>query len=250
MDPNIKKILKTRLYKNRGYILIDEQISMPGNPIMIMKSAYSWPDLYYIGNSKDAYGLWKKRGIIEFYPIHNYEPIKELPLKKKVKKTLINGNHLQLKSGNTCLMGWSEREQKWYGWARAICGFEPGSRVKKGDIAYEPANKEDFIEDTLRFWDFNRDGSWVRPDWWGTDEQENVSKKVLDKLEIDVYDKNKDFEGLGMYFEYTTYVLDDRKTFGSEHFVPYPEKWGKGEWTAMTMEDAREMACDFAEGCS
>ena len=30
----------------------------------------------------------------------------------------------------------------------------------------------------------------------------------------------------------------------------YNEKFGKGEWAAETLEDAREMACDFAEGVS
>jgi hypothetical protein len=245
------KILNYRVYKNRGYVIVDEEIKATlGAESLTMKSAYSWPDLYYIGNSVTAYRLWKKRGIVKFYPICDYEPIKELPLKNKVKKTLINGNYLQLKNGNTCLMGWSEREQKWYGWARAIWGFEIGSKVEKGNIAYKPANKEDFIEDTLRFWDFNRDGSWARPDWWGTDKQENVTNKTLDKLEIDVYDKSGGYENIGMYFEYTTYVLDDRETFQSQHFYEYPSEWGKGEWVAKTMEDAKEMARDFAEGCA
>lgn len=30
-------------------------------------------------------------------------------------------------------------------------------------------------------------------------------------------------------------------------FIPFPEKWGKGEWTAKTLEDAKQMAIDFAE---
>ena len=33
-------------------------------------------------------------------------------------------------------------------------------------------------------------------------------------------------------------------------FNPYPDSWGRGEWTAQTLEDARQMACDFAEGVS
>ena len=245
------KILNYRIYKNRGYIIVDEEINtMSGTESLIMKSAYSWPDLYYIGNSVSAYRLWKKRGITQFYPIYNYEPSKELSLQDKAKRLLIDGNYLQLKNDSTCLIGWSEREQKWYGWARAICGSGIGSKVKKGDIAYKPANKEDFIEDTLKFWDFNRDGSWARPDWWGTNEQENVTNKILDKLEIDVYDINSDYENLGMYFEYTTYVLDDRKKFKSRHFYEYPSKWGKGEWVAKTLEDAKKMAKDFAKGCA
>lgn len=31
----------------------------------------------------------------------------------------------------------------------------------------------------------------------------------------------------------------------------YPlEEWGRGEWTAETLEDAKQMAIDFAEGVS
>lgn len=34
-------------------------------------------------------------------------------------------------------IGFSEKEQKWYGWShRAIYGFGIGSKVKKGDCAY------------------------------------------------------------------------------------------------------------------
>jgi hypothetical protein len=37
-------------------------------------------------------------------------------------------------------------------------------------------------------------------------------------------------------------------TSGSFH--PYPEEWGKGEWTAETTADAKQMAVDFASGVS
>lgn len=35
-------------------------------------------------------------------------------------------------------IGFSEKEQKWYGWShRAIYGFGIGSKVKKGDCGYK-----------------------------------------------------------------------------------------------------------------
>lgn len=35
-------------------------------------------------------------------------------------------------------LGWSEKEQKWYGWShRAIYGFKVGDKVKEGDVAAE-----------------------------------------------------------------------------------------------------------------
>ena len=37
-------------------------------------------------------------------------------------------------------------------------------------------------------------------------------------------------------------VIDER--------AKYPEKWGKGKWTAKTIEDAKQMAIDFARSVS
>ena len=31
---------------------------------------------------------------------------------------------------------------------------------------------------------------------------------------------------------------------------PWPARWGRGEWTARTLDDARQMAVDFAAGVS
>jgi hypothetical protein len=33
----------------------------------------------------------------------------------------------------------------------------------------------------------------------------------------------------------------------SKEFFPFPKVWGRGEWTAKTLEDAKQMAIDFAE---
>ena len=33
-------------------------------------------------------------------------------------------------------------------------------------------------------------------------------------------------------------------------FSEYPQKWGKGEWVAKTIEDAKQMAIDFARSVS
>ena len=66
-------------------------------------------------------------------------------------------------NGNTACYGFSEKEQKWYGWShRAIYGFEIGSEVKKGDCAYVPYDKDDFLEDMVRFWNDEYRGNF---DW-------------------------------------------------------------------------------------
>jgi len=241
-------ILSTRLYKSKGYIIIDEQWEDMPPPHITMKSAYSWPDLYYIGNSKTAFRLNKRHGICEFYPHReeDYVPVREIPLLEKAKKLLLGQNTLELKRSPCCLTGWSEREQKWYAWARALHGFSIGSQVKKGDIAYSPANKQDFIENTANFWGFTLDGKSTRE----YIEEDNIIQERLDSLEIDVPDPRNEQQGLGVLLKSTTFVKDNRQQLQFTHWEGFPEKYGKGEWTAETLEDAKQMARDFAEGCA
>lgn len=93
--------------------------------IVIMNVAYT-PNGGYIGNTKTADFLCRKRGI---------------------KPETIDGHKV-------CSIGFCIREQKWYGWShRAIFGFGIRSKVRKDDCAYVPANKEDFRLNCLRFWD-------------------------------------------------------------------------------------------------
>lgn len=33
-------------------------------------------------------------------------------------------------------------------------------------------------------------------------------------------------------------------------FSEYPKKWGRGEWTAKTLDDAKQMAIDFSQNIS
>ena len=135
----------------------------------------------------------------------------------------------------TCCIGFNPIEQKWYGWShRAIFGFGIGSECKKGSCGFEPSNKEDFKEDCLRFWgDLDMDGD---------------THKTKPTAREEVQDGK-----LGIYVEYT---YDDKvpneqmRGQVSGMFSEYPEKWGKGEWVAKTIEDAKQMAIDFARSVS
>lgn len=41
-----------------------------------------------------------------------------------------------------CSIGYSPVYRKWYGWShRAIFGFKPGSRIKKGDCGFVPRHR-------------------------------------------------------------------------------------------------------------
>lgn len=48
-------------------------------------------------------------------------------------------------SDNTCSIGYSPKENKWYGWShRAICGFTIGDVVKEGDLTTTSGYVEEY----------------------------------------------------------------------------------------------------------
>jgi hypothetical protein len=119
-----RKIISKRVYK-AGYEIRTEDVWDFGceKPIR-MKSAYT-PNGDYIGDSKTAFCLCKKRGIVP---------------------------ELAQESNNVCSIGLSEREQKWYGWShRAIYGFSIDSKVELGDCGYVPDNVVE-LADRYREW--------------------------------------------------------------------------------------------------
>lgn len=130
---------------------------------------------------------------------------------------------------NVCSIGFCDKEQKWYGWShRAIFGFGIGSKTKKGDCAYMPSDEQDFLDDCVRFWDDDH-------------HTETNGKKATED---------------GMKGVYVAWTYDDavknEKLRGTIDgiFTPYPDEFGKGEWTAETLSDAKQMAVDFAESVS
>lgn len=130
---------------------------------------------------------------------------------------------------NVCSIGFCETEQKWYGWShRAIYGFGVGSTVNPGDCGYVPKDKEDFRLDCLRFWDDEHHAkTWAVGDERGPDGESGV----LTSWRYDKRVSNKEKRG---------------KIGGI--FTSYPETFGRGAWTAKSLDDAKQMAIDFAEG--
>ena len=135
---------------------------------------------------------------------------------------------------NTCCIGFNPIEKKWYGWShRAIFGFGIGSECKKGDCHYEPSNKEDFKEDCLRF-------------WGDTDMYETYKTNPI-------AEEGEQDGKLGVWVRYTyndKVPNEEMRGQISGVFCEYPEKYGKGEWVAETIEDAKQMAIDFARNIS
>lgn len=126
-------------------------------------------------------------------------------------------------------IGFSPKDNKWYGWShRAIYGFSIGSECRKGMCHYVPANIHEAEEDAVRFYS-------------------------------DKYHKNVRCAGINaspnkscfiINWEYTDDTPNEklRGTIGGTEV--YIGKFGKGEWIAKTMADAKQMAIDFCEGVS
>lgn len=127
-------------------------------------------------------------------------------------------------------IGFCEQDQKWYGWShRAICGFGIGSKVSKGDCAYVPTDWDDLIEDAILFWtsEYKKDVRGFRSE----DDEGNPCVRVRWNYRSDVPSEKL------------------RTRSGAALMYP-PEEWGRGEWTAKTLDDAKQMAIDFAEDVS
>jgi len=124
-------------------------------------------------------------------------------------------------------VGFSPKDNKWYGWShRAIYGFEVGSECKKGDCHYRASNEEDEIKRAIEFW---------------SDEHHKytIAEKVK---EGEIY----------VEWEYLPTVPNKKlhNEIGGVTWTYDPNNFGRGEWTAKTMADAKKMAIDFNEGVS
>lgn len=119
-----REVLSVRNYK-AGYQVRTERVEMEDCPTITMKVAYT-PDGAYIGHSPWAYRLCKLRGI-----------------KPEISPAL------QCEDGSgVCSIGFSEREQKWYGWShRAMFGFGIGDVVKEGDCCTSSGWIDEYLEE-------------------------------------------------------------------------------------------------------
>jgi len=129
---------------------------------------------------------------------------------------------LASKDNSVCSIGYSAGYRKWYGWShRAFFGFNVGSTCRLGDCHYQASNPKEFAAQTIEFW-FD----------------ENIHEKITYKMHNDhiILD----------------YVLKEnvKSSVYRDNRHDFPKTWGRGEWVARTMDDAKQMAIDFAEGVS
>ena len=112
-------------------------------------------------------------------------------------------------------IGFNPEKQQWFGWLNnAIAGFGIGSTVKLGDLAYQVKNKDKFLEHIVLYWKAKYDCDDV--------EGRHEKKGVLGTIE------HEEGETISV-------------------FKDYPKKYGRGEWTARTLSDAKQMAIDFTD---
>lgn len=128
-----------------------------------------------------------------------------------------------------CSIGFCEKEQKWYGWShRAWYGFGIGSVTKEGHCGYQAPTKESYGRNMMNFF--------------------------CDRYLDPAFKDSVSADGVKGVLLSATYPSDtpNEKLRGTqyENFQPYPERFGRGEWVAETLEDAKQMAADFAEGVS
>lgn len=129
-----------------------------------------------------------------------------------------------------CSVGFCEKEQKWYGWShRAMFGFGVGSVIKRGDCAYQAPTAEAFGQRMLEFFCDNE------KDYLNRSHRPSVNSDGVRGVVIEATYSN---------------TIPNEKLHGQkyEQFWPYPESFGRGEWVVETLEDARQAACDFADG--
>jgi hypothetical protein len=116
-------------------------------------------------------------------------------------------------------IGFNKKEQKWYGWShRALFGFSIGSEVKKGDCAYTPSTPQELFDDVTQITkdDDGFEFQWLKP--------ENV-EIITNGLRI-----------------------REEMTQPPDYF--WEMECGKGEWKAETLDNAKQMAIDFAGSVS
>lgn len=195
------------------YELREQTMEIEGSAPVTITSAHT-PNGAYIGNEDWAQEL-EKRGIAP---------------------------ELRTPDSGVCSIGFCEQEQKWYGWShRAIWGFGIGDTVKKGNCAYTAGSVDEVIENYVAFF------ADV------TDPKETRAKLTPD------YENNRVWVG-ETHYPATMVSSADGAALAIEHPEMMPQGeitmggyWmpvGRGEWTAQTLDDAKQMACDFAESVS
>ena len=169
----------------------------------LMLNVYSKMDGSYVGIPPDAWYFHKR----EIYLLQSIDPD---------YNGFLDNEH------RTSMVGFSIKEDKWYGWARGMYGFTTGSRCMKGDVAYKTDSVDEIYDDLLTF--------------TPAEDMEKVEGGVRVRHKTYTFIANEDGS-----------VDMDRSNWQYEY---HTERVGRGEWMAGDRADAKIMAQDYADGCS
>ena len=215
-----KRITQKQINEFANEIAVQKPNTISGNKNMSWYSKVDGSCLTIVGDKdwmNDIFKLLLKFGVTE--------QIQATPPQTEEDK----------KETRSASLGFNPIEKKWYGWShRAIFGFGIGSTCKKGDCGYRPMNKQDFIESCVRFWN----------------NENHLNVRGKESRQQEYVDGPKEL-GILVEWEYDN-TIPNKKLRGTTRnsFQPYPKQWGIGEWEAKTLDDAKQMAIDFANGVS
>lgn len=120
-------------------------------------------------------------------------------------------------------VGFCDDDQLWYGWSEAeIRGFGVGTIISRGDAAYIATDWDDLLDQCKRLVAKNP-GATAIQGLIGRDEDGDQCIHLGWKH------------------------VDGDSSFVMGAIVYPPDTWGRGEWRAETLDEAREMAETFAE---
>ena len=166
-----------------------------------------------------------------FQEVRNNDNVFVGTLSDELTKYILNKNinPEPIDRQNICSIGFCAEDNKWYGWShRAIYGFTIGSEVKEDSINYN--KKYDSLEDKCNVLNKNK-GKYYK------------FLIVNDHIEYDfLYTETVGLTSDNVFITKTGWIRSVDKVTNK----PYMIYNGKGAWKANTIEDAKQMAIDFA----
>lgn len=143
-------------------------------------------------------------------------------------------------------IGFSATEQVWYGWHwERVKAFGVGSIMASDIPGYQPSRRADFIAKILDKYKSRSDIHNLHFEFHdlGIDIQYDLNTDASDRP-ISAEARNE----LKAFTEETGIQPED--IINAKHqmwFAQYPKTWGRGEWIAETLDDAKQMALDYAK---
>lgn len=204
------------------FTLREESIQRGPDPATVLVVAYTnCENHFYLGDRKTAKYIVEDLGITE-----QLQPVP---------------------GGKTVAVGFNPETQQWFGWShRACASFGIGTEVSKGSCGFVPSNREEFEESCKEFWDIGKKQE-MQPGLFRTREFVEFQHDVIDR-EVSTFEAIAVLRFADVYDPAPPATVDPKASPIRDMPVMYPRLWGRGEWKAETLEDAKQMAIDFANG--